>query len=189
VTPPIATPTATARPALPERSARVAEIVGVARRVLEEEGRDALTMRRIAEVMGIKAPSIYKHLDGKHQVELALLEEGLAEMGDALHAAVGAADGARDRVAALLAVYRREASAHPNLYRLATIGTLPRDELTPGLEDWAGEPFFLVTGDPFVAQALFSFAHGLVTMEIDGRCPPGSDLDRTWAAGAAAFTA
>jgi AcrR family transcriptional regulator len=161
----------------------------VARQILEEEGRDALTMRRIADVMGIKAPSIYKHVAGKHQVELALLEQGLADMGDALHAAVDAAGNGPRRVAALLEVYRREARAHPNLYRLATMGPLPRDALTPGLEAWAGEPFYLVTGDPFVAQALFSFAHGLVTMEIDGRCPPGSDLDRTWAAGAAAFTA
>jgi len=146
-------------------------------------------MRRIAEVMGIKAPSIYKHVAGKHQVELALLEEGLREMGEALHAAVRQVGDGASRVEALLAAYRREAMAHPNLYRLATIGPLPRQELTPGLEEWAGEPFYLVTGDPFVAQALFSFTHGLVSMELDGRCPPGSDLDRTWAAGAGAFTA
>jgi AcrR family transcriptional regulator len=187
MTPLIAT-AASARPTSPVRSTREAEIVAVARRLLEEEGSEAVTMRRIADVMGIKAPSIYKHVAGKHQVELALLEEGLSEMGEALHAAVRDAGDRHGRIEALLAVYRREAMAHPNLYRLATIGSLPRQELTPGLEEWAGEPFYLVTGDPFVAQALFSFAHGLVSMELDGRCPPGSDLDRTWAAGARAFT-
>ena len=188
MTPPLA-PAHSARPALPARTPRVAEIVAVARRVLEDEGRDALTMRHIADLMGIKAPSIYKHLAGKHQVELALLEQGLDHMGEALHAAVRGAHGPAGRVRALLATYRAEALAHPNLYRLATLGPLPRQELTPGLEEWAGEPFFLVTGNPYVAQALFSFAHGLVSMELDGRCPPGSDLDRTWAAGAEAFTA
>ena len=79
--------------------------------------------------------------------------------------------------------------AQPNLYRLATAGTLPRDELSPGLEDWAGEPFFLVTHDPSLAQAMWSFAHGMVILEIDGRYPAESDLERTWAAGAAAFRA
>ena len=38
------------------------------------------------------------------------------------------------------------------------------------------------------SQALWSFAHGMVILEIDGRYPDGSDLDRTWAAGADAFT-
>jgi hypothetical protein len=44
-----------------------------------------------------------------------------------------------------------------------------------------------VTGDPALAQALWSFAHGMVTLELDGRYPPGSDLDATWRAGATAF--
>lgn len=88
----------------------------------------------------------------------------------------------------LLAAYRTESLARPNLYRLATSGQLPRDELTPGLEDWAGEPWLLVAGDPFLAQAMWSFAHGMVTLELDRRYPDGSDLDRTWRAGAEAFT-
>ena len=55
------------------------------------------------------------------------------------------------------------------------------------LEEWAGQPFFFAAGDPFRSQALWSFAHGMVILEIDGRYPDDSDLDRTWEAGAAAF--
>jgi hypothetical protein len=44
-----------------------------------------------------------------------------------------------------------------------------------------------VTKDEHLAQALWSYAHGMVTLELDERYPPGSDLDRTWSAGAAAF--
>ena len=44
-----------------------------------------------------------------------------------------------------------------------------------------------MTGEPHRAQALWSFAHGMVILELDGRFPAGSDLDRTWAEGAAAF--
>jgi hypothetical protein len=90
-------------------------------------------------------------------------------------------------VAAVLRAYREQGLQHPHLYRLTTAGPLDRSALPPGLEDWAGEPFFLATGEPHRAQALWSFAHGMVVLELDGRFPEGSDLDRTWSAGAAAF--
>ena len=143
-------------------------------------------MRRIADDLGIRAPSIYKHLPNKRAVEAALVDQGLAEMGDALYAALSD-PGPGEPADRLLRAYRAEAMAHPNLYRLATVGPLVRNDLTPGLEEWAGTPFFLATGDPIVAQALWSFAHGMVVLELDGRFPETSELDRTWAAGALAF--
>jgi len=161
--------------------------VGAALDLLEAEGAEAVTMRRVAEVLGIRAPSLYKHFPNKQAIEVAMIEVGLELIGDELHAAVAQPGPTGAVITGLLAAYRRQSRAHPNLYRLATTGPLPRHLLTPGLEDWAGEPFFLATGDPFRAQALWSFAHGMVILEIDGRYPEGSDLDRTWAAGAAAF--
>jgi AcrR family transcriptional regulator len=168
------------------RSARASEVVGAARSILEQDGPDALTMRAVAASIGIKAPSLYKHFPDKASLEAALIEGALAEMGRALHAAV-AAPGRRGRVAAVLRAYREQGLQHPHLYRLTTAGPLDRSALPPGLEDWAGEPFFLATGEPHRAQALWSFAHGMVVLELDGRFPEGSDLDRTWSAGAAAF--
>jgi AcrR family transcriptional regulator len=162
-------------------------IVDAARRILQGEGPDALTMRRLAAEVGVRAPSLYKHFSTKRAVEVALLEEGMLEFGQALHAAVGG-PGRGGPVWRLLDAYRRAALASPALYRLATAGPLPRGDLPPGLEEWAGLPFFLVTGDPWRAQALFSFAHGMVMLELDDRFPEGSDLTRTWNAGAAAFT-
>lgn len=175
-------------PPVPRRlSPRAAQIVAAARRVLEEEGAEALTMRRLAEDLKIRAPSLYKHLDGKHAIEVAMIEVVFAELGGALHAAMEDEGEGGTALRRVLGTYRRMSLAQPNLYRLATSGVLPREDLTPGLEEWAGECFFLVTGDPSLAQALWSFAHGMVILEIDGRYPPGSDLDTTWAAGAAAF--
>jgi len=170
------------------RTPRERSIHDAARRLLETEGADALSMRRLADELGIKAPSLYKHLSGKDQVELLLTEEALAEMGDATHAAVRR-PGTRGPVAALLATYRRYAVAHPHLYRLVTGPGLPRDRLPAGLEEWAGEPFYLAAGEPHLAQSLWAYAHGMVVLEIDHRFLPGSDLDRTWQAGAAAYTA
>jgi AcrR family transcriptional regulator len=171
----------------PELSVRAAQIVAAARHLLETEGPEALTMRRLGDALGIRAPSIYKHLPGKHAVEVALIGDALTEIGHVLQQAVQ--PGTSGAIARLLAAYRDQALLHPNLYRLATNGPLPRHELPDGLEDWAGHVFFAVTGDPFVAQALWSFAHGMVILELDQRYPASSELDRTWQAGADAFAA
>jgi AcrR family transcriptional regulator len=147
-------------------------------------------MRRLGEVVGMRAPSLYKHLPGKPAVTGAVVEQAMLELGIALHAAV--ADDAQPRparISRLLSAYRERALAFPHLYRLATSGPLDRDQLSPGLEDWAGEPFFLVTGEPYLAQALWAASHGTVILELDGRYLPGSDLDCTWAALVAAFAA
>ena len=61
---------------------RAASIVAAARRILEEEGRDALTMRRLGAAVGIRAPSLYKHFPDKSSVEVALIEIGFEEMAD-----------------------------------------------------------------------------------------------------------
>ncbi len=163
----------------PARSARAEQIVRAAGRLLEQEGAEALTMRRLADELGIQAPSIYKHFPSKAAVELALVSDALWEIGRISHAA-----GPR-----LAETYREYATAAPNLYRLATQGPLDRASLPPGLEEWAGNPWYVATGDPALAQAFWSFAHGMVMLEIDDRYPPGSDLDATWRAGVAAFTA
>ncbi|RAY14681.1 TetR family transcriptional regulator [Actinomadura craniellae] len=172
------------RPALTPLTPRATDIVSAARALVEDEGREALTMRVLAGRLGIRAPSLYKHFPDKAALEAALIERSLAELGEVLHAALAEPEP----VAAVLRRYRESAVASPNMYRLATAGPLARERLAPGLEDWSGEPFFLATGDPYRAQALWSFAHGMVILEIDGRFPGGSDLDRTWAEGARAFS-
>ncbi|MDA8296284.1 MAG: helix-turn-helix domain containing protein [Actinomycetota bacterium] len=156
--------------------------------ILEHEGADALTMRHLAAAVGMQAPSLYKHFATKRAVEVALIEQGLAELGATLHASVARGAGGGDgAVRRLLSAYRAAARANPALYRLATAGPLPRADLPPGLEDWAGEPFLLATGDPWRAQALFAFAHGMVILELDDRLVPAPDLRSTWGAGARAF--
>ncbi len=176
------------QPARTPRTDRASEVIAAAGEILEAEGLEALTMRRLADELGIRAPSLYKHLPDKAALCSALVEQALVEMGTALHAAIDPEDPTGS-VAALLEAYRANGLAHPNLYRLATAGPLSRDPLPDGLEEWAGTPFFLATGEPHLAQALWAFAHGMVILEIDGRFADTSDLDRTWAQGATAFSA
>ena len=161
------------RPTPPTLSPRTAEIVTIAREMLEETGWEALTMRRLAEQVGMKAPSLYNHAANKGELGTMILTQFFSQMGDALWAARS--------ITELLAAYRVQATTHPHHYRLATGGPLKRAALPEGLEEWSGAPFARVTADPLQAQSLFAAAHGLAILEIDDRFPPGTPLDDLWA--------
>lgn len=174
------------------RSPRVRDVVAAARKILEREGPDRLTMRHLAERMGIRAPSLYKHVDSKEELEALLMAEAFREIGQELHDAVGSLRKGGSRKKALTELarsYRRWAIAHPHLYRLVTGGPLPRERLPEGLEAWTAEPVVIAAGgDPDRARAAWAFAHGMTILELDGRFPPGADLDAAWASGIAALS-
>ncbi len=165
----------------PELSARGREIVAAARGLLEEGGPEALSMRRLAERVGIRAPSIYKHLADKQELEVALVADGLREFAERCEEAVA---GAGEPLAALARAYRAFALAHPHLYRLMNDRPLPRDRLPAGLEARAAAPLIAAAGgDPDRARATWAFAHGMAMLELTDRFPAGADLDAAWTEG------
>jgi AcrR family transcriptional regulator len=168
-------------------SERGGEIVSAARRLLEEEGADALSMRRLADRLGIRAPSIYKHLADKRALENALISSGFEELAAAFERALADAD---DPVAAIGGAYRDFARGHPHLYRLMTERPLDREHLTPGAEERAARPLVdAFGGDPDLARAAWAFAHGMTVLELNDRFPPGADLDAAWQRGLDALRA
>ena len=156
--------------------------LAAARQLLDAEGADALTMRRLGDVLGIRAPSLYKHFASKAELEAALMAQGLEEMD----AALAAADG---DLASIAVAYRRYALAHPHLSRLLTEQPLPRDRLPEGLEERAGSRIVAAAGSADRARAVWAFAHGMVALELAGRFPPDAPLDQAWEAGIHAFAA
>src|SRR5829696_5249905 len=94
----------------PIRSARAREIVAAGRELLEAEGPAGLSMRRIADRLGIRAPSLYKHVRDKGELEAALISDGFLEAAERFEAA--------GSLTALGEAYRGFALAHPHLYRL-----------------------------------------------------------------------
>ena len=165
-------------------TSRARDVVAVGRRVLEEEGPDALTMRRVANELGIRAPSLYKHLPHKSALETAIIADGFEEAAVAFEAAV---DGADDPLTAFVTAYRAFASAHPHVYRLMTEGPLPRADLPPGLEVRAAAPLLQAMGSAPRARAAFAFLHGMTILELDDRFPADGQTERAWAEGMAAF--
>lgn len=154
------------------------EILAAARELLEGEGPPAITMRRLAERLGIQAPSLYKHFRDKAELEAGLAALALEELASLLGRAGGLEGLAR--------AYRAWALAHPHLYLLASERPLP-----PGsgaeAESRAAAALVTAVGEADVARAAWAFAHGMVDLELAGRLSPGAEVEAAWAAGIAAF--
>ncbi|MCU1454225.1 MAG: TetR family transcriptional regulator [Acidimicrobiales bacterium] len=165
---------------------RMTEIIDAARDLLEAGGPEAVTMRAIAERLGIKAPSLYKHFPDKEALEAALVAAGYVEQAEAF----AAAGRSRNPLAALARAYRRWAMEHPHLYMLMTNRPLERDRLPDGVEAAAAAPIVKACGgNPDRARAAWAFAHGMTSLELANRFPPDADLDAAWRSGIDALQA
>jgi AcrR family transcriptional regulator len=166
---------------------RAREILAAARELLEREGPEGLSMRRLAERIGIRAPSLYKHFPSKQALEAALISDGFQEQAARFEAALAGCD---EPVLAMAAAYRGFARRHPHLYRLMYDGALERSLLRPGSEDAAVAPVLEAFGrDRDLARAAFAFAHGMTILELNGRFPHDADLDAAWHRGLASLQA
>jgi AcrR family transcriptional regulator len=160
---------------------RRAEILDVAESLLESEGPAALTMRSVAAAMGIRAPSLYKHVANKEDIEAGLQERALRALAEAL-----APEGTD--LTAIMAAYRRWALSKPALYELATRRPLRRDVIPAEVEAAASARLVAAAGgDEHRSRALWALAHGMIDLELAGRFPPDADLDRTWRAALTPF--
>jgi AcrR family transcriptional regulator len=171
-------------------STRRAQIVAAARRLLEEEGPEALSMRNVAAEIGIRAPSLYEHVADKRALESAIIAAGLNEQALAFREAL-TADASGDPLTALAQAWRRWARAHPHVYGLIYARDLDRsDPAVAEAELAAGAPIReICDGDLVTARVVWAFAHGMVNLELTDRFPPGTDVEALWSRGLDALRA
>lgn len=158
------------------------ELLDLAAELLERDGLDAFGIGSLARAAGIAPPSLYKHFDGLADVHAALISRGFAAFATQMQDAAASAPGAR--IATFASAYRRQALAAPQLYRLMTARPLDRARLEEGSEHAAMAGVLSLFGEDAdrhdVARAAWAWAHGLVSLEIAERFPPGADLDAAW---------
>lgn len=102
------------------RAATVREITGTARRILVEEGPEAVTLRAIAREMGMTAPALYRYFGSHDELLRHLVGDLFNELTGALRAATGDVPSG-DMSGKFLAVSRRFRTwslAHPREYAL-----------------------------------------------------------------------
>ena len=94
-----------------------AQIVAAGRVILEAEGFEGLTMQRVAAAVGVRAPSLYKRVDGRRELVRLIAADAAADLSRALEAAATTGDPARDLVR-IATAFRAFAHAHPEAYAL-----------------------------------------------------------------------
>lgn len=152
----------------------IERISDVAYDIVVRQGIAELTMRPIADALGIKAPSLYKHVANREAIIALVQARGLAEFGKAF---IDAGPTPRDKALA----YRKWAYANPHLYYVVMREPLLRELLPQGTEEKVLlEVVKAAGGSHERARAIWSLFHGLIDLELQGRYPAGADLDTTW---------
>jgi AcrR family transcriptional regulator len=162
-------------------------MVAAARELLETEGPEALTMRRVAARLGIREPSLYKHCSGRDELLAAVVASGMRELAQGRWTALEAAAGVSDALVRMAAHQREFAAAHPHLYRLMFDRPFPRELLEAPVDAEAFRPVIEVLGSEERVWAAFAFAHGMLELERTGRLAPGDRLESVWRTGLEAF--
>jgi AcrR family transcriptional regulator len=162
------------------------EIVEASRRILEAEGLDGLTMQRVAQAVGIRAPSLYKHVSGRGELIRLVVEAAVADLGSTLDAAVSGEDTIED-LFSLAHAFRRFAHDNPQGYRVM-FAPLPeewrphRESLLEASRAVLRTTETMVGPDEALDAARFmtAWAHGFLTMELADAFRIEGNLDRAF---------
>ncbi len=152
-----------------------------AERVLRDEGPQALSVRRIAELADTSTQAVYTQFGGKPGLADALYREGFRRLAERV-AALDLPDDPIDRIRLLSLAYRDNALANAHLYDLMTGHPIPeyvppadsrREALrtiTPLVEAVtdAVDAGVLAGDPPRITHQLWASAHGLISLTLNG---------------------
>jgi AcrR family transcriptional regulator len=152
---------------------RKTEILDAALALADERGLEAVTMRALAQRLGVTAMALYPHVGGKDGLLDGLVDRMLAEL---LPAAQAEGDAAK-RLFAIGHAARALARRHPSAYALL----LSRPSVTPDavrvVDAMYSALLELGVPDaevPRVERLLSTFALGYATSEVNGRFSMGT---------------
>jgi len=112
-------------------------------RIVDAEGREALSVRALARRLGVSDPAIYRHHVSREELLVEVARRGLLGLFEAAFAAANDEEDRARALEAMGAAYVRYAAAHRGWFRL----TFSADQQDAGL--YSGE-----TAAPLVAAAM-----------------------------------
>jgi AcrR family transcriptional regulator len=159
------------------------EIVAAGRALLESGGLDALTMQAVAERVGIRAPSLYKHVRDRAALLAAVADTVLDELGAIMAPPALHSDPAAGMRSAAMA-FRAFAMAHPRTYEILFANLPDGARGSPDRNAAAVAPVLMLAERMVgpeqaleAARLVTAFAHGFISMELAGAFRLGGDLD------------
>jgi AcrR family transcriptional regulator len=169
-----------------DKAERESRLVATARRIAEEEGWDAVTIRRLAQDIEYSQPVVYSHFASRDAIVGAVAVEGFGAMADTLRAAAAPAATPRDALAAVATAFLVFAFERPAIYEAMFV--LPsglrfaRSDTPPQLRDTFGALMAVIA--PFCEDAelatetFWAALHGLAELERSGRIRPAFRAQR-----------
>lgn len=173
----------------PARTSR-AEILQAATDVLESEGPDGLTMQAVAARVGVRAPSLYKHVPGRDALVRLVAEAAATDLGAALDGAAPPGTPAADGLVAAAHALRRFARARPAAFRLVFSAGSEAARPDPEVTRRAAATVVRLAGELAgpddalpAARTITAWATGFLTMELADAFRMGGDVDEAFAFG------
>jgi AcrR family transcriptional regulator len=172
---------------MPRMGLDPARVVDVAASIADAEGLDAVTLARVAGELGVRAPSLYNHVDGRPDLLRALALRGVRELTAALREAAVGRSGTDALIAAAHA-QRAYARDHPGRYAATVAAPAPDDEEHRGAAAEAVDVLLAVMrawgleGDEAIhaVRAVRSAVHGFVAIEAAGGFGMAVDVDASF---------
>jgi AcrR family transcriptional regulator len=165
-------------------SSTAQKIATAARRLLDKEGADAVTMRQVADAVSITAMAVYRHYADRAALLNCLANEGFDELAIQLSAARLSGD-IEKRLAKILDIYLDHALKNPRLFELMFLrqregarqyprdfkaGRSPTANLMTELIQEGMETGYFRKDDPWeIAFEMGALLQGLIMLYLGGR--------------------
>ncbi|HEY0536006.1 MAG TPA: WHG domain-containing protein [Actinoplanes sp.] len=170
---------------MPRAGLDTATVVAAGAALADEVGFAGLTMGLLAERLGVRTPSLYKHIAGQEDLNRRIAALALDEAADAVGAAIQGYAG-RDALAAAARAFRGYVLAHPGRYA-ATIGVVPDEALAEAGERALGSFRAVLRSYPIepenldhALRAVRSLFHGFATLQAANGFQWSADVDQSF---------
>ncbi len=169
----------------------LSDVVSAAAIIADERGIESLNLATVAEMLGVRPPSLYHHVDGVESLRRQVAIHGARHLADSF---VSAARGLRGKKAllAIARAYREFARKHPG--QLAAMLPADHEEVHKALLAPVAEITRVLTDlgidseDAIhIVRALQSFLHGFIDLERRGGFGPTQKVDLSFEVGLELF--
>jgi AcrR family transcriptional regulator len=160
------------------------KVLAAAQRILEKQGQQAISMRRVAKAVGVTPMAIYHHFADRPALLEALADRGFAELAGVIEAR-RFAGRVEVRLAKMAEIFLDHALANPRLFELMFLSQRKGARRFPGdfkarksptanpmaevIQEGMASGVFR-RGDPWeVTFAAGALSHGLIMLYLGGR--------------------
>lgn len=160
-------------------------ILQTSRSILFSKGYDAISMRKIAGLVGVSATSIYLYFENKNHLVHTLIEESVEELSSAIEQGAGRKKETLDKFIAIIQSYVDFALQNPEKYKVIymvspeSMGRYPKEKFRKARRGYALlesvirtaiDQELMIVDDPKVAAySIWAQLHGIISVVQDQR--------------------